>query len=54
MEFKPKLVVVQEINLVTKEVAEKRTNPIPSFTVASFAIPLNIKSMIVFIMTQLK
>jgi hypothetical protein len=45
MEFQHKLVVVQEINPVTKEVVEKRTNMVPSFTDASFAIPLNIKFM---------
>jgi hypothetical protein len=43
MEFWPNL-VVQEINPVTKEVAEKKTNPIPSFTVVSFVIPLTIKN----------
>jgi hypothetical protein len=31
MEFWPKLVVVQEINLVTKEVVEKQKNQVPSY-----------------------
>jgi len=51
MEFWPKLVVVQEMDLVTKEVAEKPTNLVPSFIVASFAIPLNIKSTTILIRT---
>jgi hypothetical protein len=29
MEFRLKLVMVQEINPMTKEVAKKQTNPIP-------------------------
>jgi hypothetical protein len=53
MEFWHNL-VVQEINLIIKEVAEKRTNPVPSFTVVSFAIPFNIKFMIAFISIQLR
>ncbi len=48
MEFQSKLVVVQEINMVTKEVL-RETNLVLSFTNASFAILLNIKSMIVLI-----
>jgi hypothetical protein len=48
MEFWHNL-VVHEINLVTKEVVKKQTNPIPSFTVVSSAILLNIKFMIAFI-----
>jgi hypothetical protein len=50
-EFQPKLGMVQKINLITKEVAKKQTNPIPSFIGASFAIPLNIKSTFIFIRT---
>ncbi len=53
MEFRPKLVVVQVINLVTKEVVKKQTNLVPSSIIASFAILLNIKSTIILIRTWL-
>ncbi len=43
MEFQPKPVVVQEINLVTKEVAEKQINLVPSSINASFVVLVNIK-----------
>jgi hypothetical protein len=43
MELQPKLMVVQEINLITKEVVEKQINLVPSSIGASFAILLNIK-----------
>jgi hypothetical protein len=46
--------VVHEINPITKEVAKKQTNPVPSFTVVSSIIPLNIKFMIAFISIQLR
>jgi hypothetical protein len=46
--------VIQEINPVTKEVMEKRTNMVPSYTVISFEIPLNIKFMTTFIRMQFK
>jgi len=45
-------VVVQEINLVPKEVMEKQTNLVASSTGVSFVIPLNIKSTIIYIRTQ--
>jgi hypothetical protein len=45
--------VVQEINPITNKVVEKGTNPVPSFIVVSFVIPLNIQFMITFI-RQLK
>jgi hypothetical protein len=38
MELWHKLVVVQEINSITKEVAEKQTNMVQSFTTTSSAI----------------
>jgi hypothetical protein len=56
MEFQHKLMVVQEINLITREVVEKQTNLIPSFTIASSIISLNIKVttlMTTLIRTQL-
>jgi hypothetical protein len=37
MEFQPNM-LVQELCLVRKEVTEKWTNLVPSFTIASFAI----------------
>ncbi len=51
MEFRPKLVMVQEINPITKEVVKKQTNPIPSSIGASFVIPSNIESTSIFIRT---
>jgi hypothetical protein len=43
--------VVHEINLITKEVTEKQTNLVPSFTIVSSVISLNIKFMTTFIRT---
>jgi hypothetical protein len=39
------------MNPVTKEVAKKQTNVVPSFIAPSFAISLNIKFMATFIRT---
>jgi hypothetical protein len=54
MEFQPKLVVVHEINLVTKEITKKQINLVPSSTNASFVVLVNIKFIIVLRRTQLK
>jgi hypothetical protein len=54
MEFWPKLAIVQEINVITKEVVKKKTNPVPSSIVVSFAIPLNIKSMTILTRMQFR
>jgi hypothetical protein len=40
--------------MVTKEVMEKQTNMVPSFSVVSSVIMLNIKFMTAFIRMQLK
>jgi hypothetical protein len=54
MEFQHSLVEVLDINSIISVIGEKWINHVPSFTDASFAIPLNIRSTIMPIRMRLK